>query len=88
VFRLPSAKLTRVDTLNHTEVGHLPVTRDIYLCTDALIIQIKELIHVFGCIIWISPTACLIFSGGQVFRQAGCACVDLGLPCGRVYDKN
>lgn len=77
MFRLPSAKLTRVDTLNHTKVGYLPMAKDIYLCTDALIIQIKELIHVFGYILWISPTACLIFSGGQVFRQSGCAYVDL-----------
>jgi hypothetical protein len=76
VFRLPSAKLTRVDTLNHTKVGHLPMTRDIYHCTEALIINIKELIHVFGYIIWISPTACIKFSGGQVFRQAVCAYVD------------
>lgn len=77
MFRLPSAKLTRVDTLNLTKVGHLPVARDIYLCTDVLIIQIKELVHVFGYILWISPTACLIFSGGQVFRQSGGAYVDL-----------
>jgi hypothetical protein len=78
VFGLPSsAKLTRVDTLNHTKVGHLPMTRDIYLCSDALIKQIKELVHVFGCIIWISPTAGLIFSGGQDSRQAGCTYLGL-----------
>jgi hypothetical protein len=52
------------------------MTRDTYLCTAALIIQIK-MARVFGYVLWISHTMCLMYSGGQDFRQAGCTYVGL-----------